>query len=549
MRLTCAKLEGRGFVDNRFSAPESGDDAQHVARAISLAHERPFALGPLTIDPGTRRITHADGRGEFVEPRVMQVLVALARARGAILTRDDLVERCWSGRIVGEDAITRVMSRLRRLSETIGQGIFKVETLTKVGYRLALNGTAYASRPSPGEAEAVTVRPGRRAFIAAGAAAGLAALVGGGTLLYRRFQEPPPDREAELLMALAWQAWTQSTREGSSQAIGLYRRAIETAPDYADAWGFLGCAYADRSHSWARPSERDPLRERARAAGQRALELEPRNAYGRAAIAYARPLMRNWLLMEREFRLGLDEQPEKWCLKYSLGLAYTRVGRYTDAAAAFRDVRNIAPTASQYLFEIRSLWGSGRLDEAERLMDDALAIYATHPGIWAARVNLLLFSGRPGAAIALIQDSQSRPADFREEVFEEMVALGRALDRRNPALVADVAASQVLRARESAGSVPYAIQVTSALGHVDDAFMLAHAYYFSRGFIVPDEKVADGHVADVSLDERVTGFLFLPPARPMREDARFGRLVHDLGLERYWEQANAQPDFRRGATG
>ena len=107
-------------------------------RRIQLAHEPALRLGPLSIEPPVRRIAHADGREEIVEPRVMQVLVALLRAPGSILSREDLIECCWDGRIVGDDAINRVMSRLRRTSEGLGAGIFRIETVTKVGYRLAL---------------------------------------------------------------------------------------------------------------------------------------------------------------------------------------------------------------------------------------------------------------------------------------------------------------------------------------------------------------------------------------------------------------------------
>ncbi|WP_297695100.1 hypothetical protein, partial [Phenylobacterium sp.] len=46
-----------------------------------------------------------------LEPRVMQVLVALARERGEIVSRDDLIASCWAGRIVGEDAINRCTFR------------------------------------------------------------------------------------------------------------------------------------------------------------------------------------------------------------------------------------------------------------------------------------------------------------------------------------------------------------------------------------------------------------------------------------------------------
>src|SRR3546814_20678143 len=77
------------------------------------------------------------GAEEIIEPRVMQVLLALAEARSEIVRREDLTERCWEGRIVGEDAINRVLSRLRRVAEGIGEASFRIETITKVGYRLA----------------------------------------------------------------------------------------------------------------------------------------------------------------------------------------------------------------------------------------------------------------------------------------------------------------------------------------------------------------------------------------------------------------------------
>ncbi|HLZ84447.1 MAG TPA: adenylate/guanylate cyclase domain-containing protein, partial [Caulobacteraceae bacterium] len=109
---------------------------------IHLGREPPIRLGALLIEPSLRRVVHDDGREEIVEPRVMQVLVALVRSGGAILTRDDLLAACWHGVVVGEDAITRVIGRLRRLTEGIGESQLKLETITKVGYRLVA-----ASRP------------------------------------------------------------------------------------------------------------------------------------------------------------------------------------------------------------------------------------------------------------------------------------------------------------------------------------------------------------------------------------------------------------------
>lgn len=129
------------FVPTRMAPPADGQVQPARPRdksRIILAHEPSISLGPITIEPAMRRLAHEDSREQILQPRVMQVLVALACRPGAILTRDELVERCWGGRTVGEDAINRVMSLLRRVTDGIAEHVFRIETITKVGYRLVL---------------------------------------------------------------------------------------------------------------------------------------------------------------------------------------------------------------------------------------------------------------------------------------------------------------------------------------------------------------------------------------------------------------------------
>src|SRR3712207_6028353 len=115
---------------------------------IVLAHVAPFRIGAAEARPGTRELVGPSGR-EVVEPRVMQVLVALAQAGGETRSRDDLIQCCWEGRVVGEDSINRVISKIRRLGQTVGEGSFGIETITKVGYRLVTGeGEAAAMGPA-----------------------------------------------------------------------------------------------------------------------------------------------------------------------------------------------------------------------------------------------------------------------------------------------------------------------------------------------------------------------------------------------------------------
>jgi adenylate cyclase len=136
------------------SAADGG--AADIGR-IDLSQEAPLTLGPLSIDPALRRIVHRDGREEIVEPRIMRVLVALIRAEGRILSRDDLLMSCWHGVVVGEDAIDRVIGRLRRLADGIGGGEFKLETITRVGYRLVSTDARRAPAPAPATPDKVSI--------------------------------------------------------------------------------------------------------------------------------------------------------------------------------------------------------------------------------------------------------------------------------------------------------------------------------------------------------------------------------------------------------
>lgn len=107
--------------------------ADERSQPVDLAREPDFALGNLQVHPSSREVAGA-GQREVVEPRVMQVLVALARRRGQVVSRDQLIETCWAGRVVGEDAINRCIAKVRRLGET--HGAFSLETIARVGHRL-----------------------------------------------------------------------------------------------------------------------------------------------------------------------------------------------------------------------------------------------------------------------------------------------------------------------------------------------------------------------------------------------------------------------------
>jgi Tol biopolymer transport system component/DNA-binding winged helix-turn-helix (wHTH) protein len=160
-------------------------------QAIDLADVPDFLLGSLRVQPSLRRVS-AGGREALVEPRVMQALIALAEAGETVVSRDALIDRCWGGRIVGDDAINRCIAKVRRLADTAEPPAFIVETVSKVGYLLKIPPAAAAApavtKPAP-QPHVPAASPARRwpVWLALGLMVGAA---GAAAQFWRPWQSP-----------------------------------------------------------------------------------------------------------------------------------------------------------------------------------------------------------------------------------------------------------------------------------------------------------------------------------------------------------------------
>ena len=82
----------------------------------------------------------------------MQVLVALWERRGEVVSRDTLIDVCWNGRVVGDDALNRCIVALRRLARRTDPPAFQIETIVQIGYCLVA--AEDAAQPSLDDAAA-----------------------------------------------------------------------------------------------------------------------------------------------------------------------------------------------------------------------------------------------------------------------------------------------------------------------------------------------------------------------------------------------------------
>ncbi|MEO8753035.1 MAG: winged helix-turn-helix domain-containing protein [Casimicrobiaceae bacterium] len=100
---------------------------------ISTAVE--LRIGACTIDRAGGRILRAEAV-THVEPRVMDVLLALAERRGRTASRNELIEAVWGHPHISDETLSRCVCLLRKALGDARTAPRYVETIAKRGYRL-----------------------------------------------------------------------------------------------------------------------------------------------------------------------------------------------------------------------------------------------------------------------------------------------------------------------------------------------------------------------------------------------------------------------------
>ena len=491
-----------------------------VAR-VQLANEPPLRVGLLRVDPPTRQIAGPKG-DETIEPRVMQVLVALTRANGRVVSRDELIATCWNQRVVGEDSINRVLSRLRHIAAENAEGSFVIETIRGVGYRLKIE-------PEKGAADRA-LGLSRRNWIAGSTAAVLAAT--GGYLAFRPRHEPLPLAVQYYQRGLAGRG--QSSLELYEQATALLREATRIDPQYAAAWGSLAWNYRGLMQFGPRPDFKR-LEALSRSAAKRALELDPGNVEAQAALLLLPAFYGNWLEIERGLRRLIKEHPNNSILEYNLAYTLGEVGRWRESIPLFRAVsqrERFWPLPHVDL--MTALHAAGRLEETEDLIEEGLKRFPRRADYWMTKVRYLALTGRYSEALAFANDMASRPAIKIDRPLDFQVMVVEALAEGSAAAKQNVLRQIMILARQHSWYLPVAISNVSVLGQVELGFSMLDGFYFGRG---PWAAARDARP--------VTRLLFAPSTASLRSSSQFPNLLRETGLEDYWRESNVKPDFRR----
>ena len=106
-----------------------------LRRAGTNSGKTPLVFADLRIDPAARRV-EIDGRDVELTPIEFDLLLALARHHGRVLSREQLIEQVWGYDYYGDDRVVDVhIGRLRKKLDSAGDLGKRIATVRGVGYR------------------------------------------------------------------------------------------------------------------------------------------------------------------------------------------------------------------------------------------------------------------------------------------------------------------------------------------------------------------------------------------------------------------------------
>lgn len=497
----------------------NGTTQQASSPAVDLAREPDFAIGTASVRPSACEVRVA-GALRRLEPRVMQVLVALVQAKGAVVSRDELMARCWTGLSVSEDAITRAVGQVRR----VAPAVFAVETIPKVGYRLTHaefgNGSTHRSfaRITPP--------------LAAIAGLVLVAMATFLTIAFMRQADPAPaddpasiasrlgteDADAQDRYLRANALLDAGGRDNTLRAEQLLREALALDPDFHSARETLAVA----------------LLSVAAFVPERAGEANAESA----------ALVGNEVI----------ETPEEWRAQLILGFDLAQQGEWVAVEQALAEARRLAPDTEEGAgngLQVFLHGSVGRYSDSLELVKQQAQSQPVSRDTSRVLQQWLDRSGEHAAAEAEYARSRDLPGD-RSSM--EMAALVRALATNDAALIEE----RLLRYRETdwgrSGDEELYI-VYDDRDAVLDLLREQIAEYADPSSMPPFLAAAwAAHFGDAELSVQglrattrslfqTAGMIWDPVFAGVRDSAAFKQMLRDFGYVDYWRATGKWGDF------
>ena len=429
-----------------------------------------YEFGPYLLDVGERRLWNA-GQIVPLAPKAHDVLVALVRRAGTLVTKRELLDLVWRDVSVEEGVLSVYISALRKSLGDSAETATYIETVPRAGYRFSAN----VSR------RAVAAEP-------------LSMKWPIGVL--------PAKPEVSELIGRGRTCLMSASRSEIPRAVEAFRSAIELDPDYAAA--HAGLAVAHCAEAELRLAAPDVAYTSARAAALRALAMEASNADAQVALGTVLFLSDwNWNGARRSLERGLElnaDHAEGWLL---YGRLLEALGYLEEGLAVKQRVLERDPSSATVHLQIAlSYWNQRRYDDMIAWATRSLELDAQHLLAREYLAGAYLKKGDLDRHTAELL-AHARAAGCPVELLDD---LRRSYDARGRAGVVEFA----LRVNAHGPPVQLALLHGEA-GHLDAAFRHLDAALARR-------------------DPALVHLAVAPQWDCLRADGRFGERLLAMGL-------------------
>src|SRR5579875_199717 len=309
----------------------------------------------------------------------------------------------------------------------------------------------------------------------------------------------------------AWNAYSQGkfaaalyTRADFRKAIGFYPQATTLDPRYARAYAAMAIAWANLAAVFVGGDEQRPAFASARAAADRALQLDS----NLAAAHDARGVVLEWADLdwqgaEAEYRCALELAPNDGLSKYRLSDVLGVLGRPQEAIVLLRQVVATDPRDFfSYAWLAWNLAAAGQMEEAEQAVHKAMELA---PGGSLPQTFLVIIEIQRGDAKAALAAAQREPAGlWRDD------GLALALQIGDDRAAADAALNALIAKHADAM-----------------AWQIAMVYAVRKD---PDNMFEWLDRAWANRDPGIGGLLTDPFIQRYKDDPRFAAFCRKVGL-------------------